>query len=334
MIAMPALEVELAYRACEEITRREAANFYYGIRLLPRDKRQAMSAVYAFARRVDDIGDGHDETPAKLAALEASRDRLATIGEGVADGRYASGGPCGDPVTIALADAHGRFDMPLEALELLIEGVELDVRGTRYETFEELVVYCRDVAGSIGRLCLAIFTAGDGNGHAMLADDLGVAMQLTNILRDVREDAENGRVYLPLEDLRRFGLLEPASDGDEDGREVVGAGERAAERLGALARAAAREPGVQPGESESLERLADLVRFEAARARVWFARGGRLAPLLDRRSAACLLAMAGIYARLLDRIEAHPLQAVGRRMSLPAQEKAWVALRGMLGVGL
>src|SRR5439155_17609630 len=196
-ITAPALEVEYAYRACEQITRREAANFFYGIRLLPRPKRLAMSAVYAFARRVDDIGDGDLDHDVKLAALATERERVdALAGVGV--------NGSGDPVAVALAHAQVRYDLPLDALELLIDGVELDVRGTHYETFDELVVYCRDVAGSIGRLCLAIFTDGDGNGSAQLADDLGVAMQLTNILRDVREDYEIGRIYLPAEDLRRL----------------------------------------------------------------------------------------------------------------------------------
>ncbi len=191
------LDVEQAYRRCEQITRHEAANFYYGIRLLPRPKRQAMSAVYAFARRVDDIGDGSLDRSAQLAELARERAMLGALGES------------GDPVAVALADAHRRFELPLDALELLIEGVEHDVLGVRYETFEELVGYCRRVAGSIGRLCLAIFAEGAGsNGGAALADDLGVAMQLTNILRDVREDRERGRVYLPAEDLRRFGCAE------------------------------------------------------------------------------------------------------------------------------
>ncbi len=193
-----ALDVEQAYRRCEQITRHEAANFYYGIRLLPRSKRQAMSAVYAFARRVDDIGDGHLlDRDAQLAALARERAMLSALDD--AD----------DPVGVALADACRRYDLPVDALELLIEGVELDVLGTRYETFEELVGYCRRVAGSIGRLCLAIFAEGAAtNGGAVLADDLGVAMQLTNILRDVREDRERGRTYLPAEDLRQFGCSE------------------------------------------------------------------------------------------------------------------------------
>jgi phytoene synthase len=200
-VSVAVLEVEQAYRRCEQITRHEAANFYYGIRLLPRAKRQAMSAVYAFARRVDDIGDsGALGREAQLSALADERTMLAAVESGVLNG---------DPVAVGLADAVRRYDLPMDALELLIEGVELDVLGTRYETFEELVGYCRRVAGSVGRLCLAIFAEGAAtNGAAGLADDLGVAMQLTNILRDVREDRERGRVYLPAEDLRRFGCAE------------------------------------------------------------------------------------------------------------------------------
>jgi phytoene synthase len=289
MMMMPALEVEHAYRACEDITRRAAANFYYGIRLLPSDKRLAMSAVYAFARRVDDIGDGEDEGAAKLAALEVERASLAALAEMTANGHQAPNAWCGDPVTVALADAHLRFALPLQALELLIDGVELDVRGTRYETFDELVVYCRDVAGSIGRLCLAIFTGGDGNGHAALADDLGVAMQLTNILRDVREDYERGRVYLPAEDLRRFGCSAPP------------------------------------------EMSAELIRFEALRAREWFDRGLGLVDVLDARSAACVLAMTGIYRRILERIAREPDEILRRRISLAGWEKAWLAARSLAG---
>ncbi len=282
MITMPAVEVEHAYRACEDITRVAAANFYYGIRLLPRDKRRAMSAVYAFARRVDDIGDGRDEASAKLAALDSERATLAAVPDGVAQAE--------DPVAVALADACRRFDLPLDALELLIEGVELDVREARYETFDQLVVYCRDVAGSIGRLCLAIFMAGDVDGHAGLADDLGVAMQLTNILRDVREDYERGRIYLPAEDLRRFEC--------------------------------SNFPELSP----------ELIRFEAQRASEWFERGLLLVDVLDARSASCVLAMTGIYRRILERIAREPDEILHRRISLPPWEKAWLAARSLAGV--
>jgi phytoene synthase len=289
-MTMPAVEVELAYRTCEDITRRAAANFYYGIRLLPREKRQAMSAVYAFARRVDDIGDGDGDAGMKLAALAAQRESLDAVEHGVSCMGAERNGGSDDAVAIALADARTRFDLPLEALELLIDGVELDVRGTQYETFDDLVVYCRGVAGSIGRLCLAIFSSGDGNGYTSLADDLGVAMQLTNILRDVRDDYEHGRVYLPAEDLRRFGCSAPP------------------------------------------ELSAELIRFEASRAHAWFDRGMRLVDVLDARSASCVLAMTGIYRRILARIEQDPDEILQRRLSLPGWEKAWLAARSLAGV--
>ena len=279
---MPALEVEHAYRQCEEITRHAAANFYYGIRLLPREKRQAMSAAYAFARRVDDIGDEPGATEDKLAALDAERASLRAIEHGPLNGH------AGDPVTVGLADARRRFALPLEALELLIDGVELDVRGTRYETFDELVVYCRDVAGSIGRVCLAIFSGGNGRRHSDLADDLGVAMQLTNILRDVREDYDNGRVYLPNEDLKAFGCS---------------------------------SPNITP----------ELIRFEARRAGEWFDRGLQLVEVLDTRSASCVLAMTGIYRKILERIANQPDEILHHRVSLPAWEKAWLAARSVTG---
>jgi phytoene synthase len=303
-----------AYKHCESVTREQAANFYYGIRLLQPRRRRAMCAVYAFARRVDDIGDGALPREEKLRRLDAEAGALAELEAAVPAAPVAS-----DPVLVALADAHARFALPPGALGELIEGVRMDVDGVTYERFDELVLYCRRVAGAIGRVCVAIF-ASDGRIPAdgldpgrvateRLADDLGVALQLTNILRDIREDAENGRVYLPAEDLRRFGLI-AETDGGGDAHTL----------LAALA----------PGADAEAQWLHALVRFEAARARQWFHRGMTLGPLLDRRSAACVLAMAGIYRRLLDRIEADPGRALRERMSLPVREKAWVAARSML----
>lgn len=283
-MSVPAVEIELAYRACEQITRRAAANFYYGIRLLPRPKRQAMSAVYAFARRVDDIVDGALEPPAaKLERLAIERARVATLAD---RGWTASR----DPVTLALGHVRRHYALPIDALELLIDAVELDVRETRYETFEQLLVYCRGVAGSIGRLSVAIFTDGTAtNGAAAMADELGVAMQLTNILRDVREDSQRGRSYIPIEDLERFACAD----------------------LG-------RPP-------------AELICFEAARAGEWFERGLRLVELLEPRSAACVLAMAGIYREILERIARDPGEVMRGRVSLPAWQKTWVAARSLAG---
>jgi phytoene synthase len=284
-VSVPAIEIDRAYEACERITRLAAANFYYGIRLLPRPKRQAMCAVYAFARRVDDIADDPFATAeGKLERLAAERARVAAL----ADGGWTTSA---DPVTLALGHVKRHYQLPVEALGLLIDGVELDVRATRYETFEQLVVYCRGVAGSIGRLSLAVFTGGAAaNGAAALADELGVAMQLTNILRDIREDAERGRSYIPAEDLERFGC-----------------------------RAGAATP---PPE---------LIRFEVARARAWFERGLGLVELLEPRSAACVLAMTGIYREILERIARDPGVVLRGRVALPAWQKTWVAARSLAG---
>jgi phytoene synthase len=293
-VSAPAIEIEHCCRRCEEITREQAANFYYGIRLLPRDKRQAMSAVYAFARRVDDIGDdGSLDSEQQLAAL--ARERAMVRGFDGLGGLGSGPAPVSDPVRVALEWASRRYALPLDALEFLVEGVEYDVRGERYETFGDLVGYCRRVAGAVGRLCVAIFTDGRVSDEVdALADDLGIAMQLTNIIRDVREDREMGRVYLPSEDLERFGCA-----------------------LGA---------GVPPAGDAA---CAELIRFEAARAAEWFDRGLALTDHLDARSAACVRAMTGIYREILDRIAADPERVMRTRVSLAPWEKAWVAARSL-----
>jgi 15-cis-phytoene synthase len=367
-----ALEVLAAYRHCEEITWSQARNFSYGIRLLPPPKRRALSAVYAFARRIDDIGDGDLPADQKLAALERERASVARLagdapagdaatlagdavapgavapgavapgaaaGDAVAQGAVAPGavaqgaaaqgadagqdavagdapagsrpageppaagddGPATDPVLVALADAGRRFPIPLRAFGELIDGCEADVRGTTYTTFEELRHYCRCVAGSIGRLSLGVFGTPDVATAEPLADALGVALQLTNILRDIREDYRSGRVYLPAEDFDRFGTaLRPNGSGG---------------------------PAADP-------KLVDLVTFEAERARDWYSRGLTLMPMLDRRSAACTGAMAGIYFRLLQDISAAPEAVLQRRVSLSAGQKAMVAARSLAGAAL
>jgi phytoene synthase len=294
-----ASSVAEAYRHCEQVTRTQARNFSYGIRLLPGGKRRALSAVYAFARRVDDIGDGTLPAADKLAALEHARAAVAALdGAGQADSRAAAPG---DPVLTALADAARRYPIPLAAFGELIDGCEADVRGTRYASFAELERYCRCVAGSIGRLSLGVFGSRDPGTAEPLADALGIALQQTNILRDIREDLGNGRVYLPAEDLERYGCtLRP-------------------ERPGAL---------------DGDRKLEDLVRFEAQRALGWYATGMRLLPLLDRRSAACTGAMAGIYLRLLQQIAAAPAAALARRQSLPGKAKAVVAARALAGLAV
>ncbi len=277
------MQVDLAYDYCQDVTRREAANFFYGIRLLPYEKRRALSAVYALARRVDDIGDGDLSASEKLSGLDGVReclDRMSSISD--------------DPIAVALTDTSSRFPIPISAFHDLVDGVEMDVREVSYQTFDDLHLYCKRVAGSIGRLSLAIFGSTYPELAGPRAEALGVALQITNILRDVREDYCRGRVYIPAEDLDLFGTEVTLEQRNDEG-------------------------------------LTDVIAFEAERAREWYARGLSLLPLLEGRSYACAAAMAGIYSRVLRRIAKNPDQVLRRRISLPVWEKAWVAVRSIAG---
>jgi 15-cis-phytoene synthase len=277
------VELTDAYAECERITWAQARNFAYGIRLLPPAKRRALAVIYAFARRIDDIGDGTLPPGQKITDLEAARRSVLDLSP---DGT--------DPVLFALADVDRNFPVPMAAFGELIDGCVADVSGTSYQTFEDLLYYCRCVAGSIGRLSLGIFGTKADAAHASgLADSLGVALQLTNILRDIREDNQNGRVYLPAEDLAKFDLDDLA----------------------------APDP----------PQFAKLMEFQIERARDWYAAGLPLLAILDRRSAACTGAMAGIYRGLLDRIAADPAAVLRGRMSLSGKAKAVVAARALAG---
>ena len=289
------MELTEAYRECERITWTQARNFAYGIRLLPAGKRRGLAVIYAFARRIDDIGDGTMPDQEKIAALAEARRAVLDLTL-YRQGDLASPD---DPVLMALADVERNFPVQMAAFGELIDGCLADVRGTSYQTFEDLLHYCRCVAGSIGRLSLGIFgTSGDPEVASRLSDSLGVALQLTNILRDVREDYASGRVYLPAEDLAKFDC-DPTALGPDNH---------------------AQGPA-----------FTKLVEFEAERARDWYATGLQLLPMLDRRSAACTGAMAGIYQRLLDRIAAKPAAVLSGRMSLSAGEKAVVAVKALAG---
>jgi 15-cis-phytoene synthase len=281
--------VQDAYEACAAITKTEAGNFSYGIRLLPPYKRDALSAVYALARRIDDIADG-DRVPVPERAAELDRLREA----------IAAPPPADDPVLVAVGDAASRLPIPMGAFGELIDGAQMDVTGRRYQTFAELETYCRCVAGAVGRLCLGVFGSRPDPAAPGYADALGIALQQANILRDLREDLLNGRVYVPADDLDRFGVRLRIEDG------------RLADPDGSLAR---------------------LIRFSAERARSWFADGQRLIPLLDWRSAASARAMSGIYAALLDRIAAQPSLVYGGRLSLPVRQKAAIAAKALSGLG-
>jgi phytoene synthase len=283
----PKPELDRAYAACAEVTRTQAKNFAYGIALLPPAKRRAMAVVYALARRVDDIVD----EPGPIGARARSLDELqASVASTMAERAPANPD---DAVLVALADVVRHYPLPPDAVADLFEGCRRDLVLARMATFDDLVVYCRQVAGSIGRLSLAVFGTDRPAVTAPLADDLGVALQLTNVLRDVVEDRDQlGRVYLPADDLARFGCAPDASGPDD--------------------------------------RLAALLTFEAERARAWYERGFGLLPHLEHRSRACVAAMAGIYHRLLDHIERDPGAVLRGRISLTTGQKVSVAVQGLL----
>ena len=287
-------DLAAAYAHCESVVSGQARNFSYGIRLLPAPKRRALSAVYAFARRVDDIGDGDLPADRKKELLAEARLQAA------APVKYP-----GDQVLAALADAAARYPLDLGAFGELIDGCEQDQLDTVYQTWDDLAVYCRNVAGSIGRLSLAVFDPpslrSDPELPNKLADRLGLALQLTNILRDIREDLTNDRIYLPQEDLDAFDCkIALLPDGSLD---PCGG------------------------------RLAELIGFEVKRAERLYYAGLKLLPLLDHRSRACCGALAGIYHALLRQIAQDPRSVYNARVSVPTATKLAVAARTLNPLG-
>ena len=250
---------EEAYAEVERLTRRRARNFAYGIMLLPREKRRAIAAIYAFARRVDDIADGSLADEGKREQLERLRADLAAP-------------PGEDATLVALADSRGRFAIPGDALNALIDGGIQDTEQKRYATFDELRGYCARVAGAVGRACVPVYGADEPE----RAETLGIALQLINIIRDVAEDWRLGRVYLPQDELERHGVSE----------DDIAAGRTTPE-------------------------WRDLMAFQSARSRAHLAEGLTLLDYLDRRSAACVATFAGLYRSTLDRIEADGFDVFG-----------------------
>lgn len=283
----PLLVDQEAERFCREMARREAKNFYWGFISLPHEQRMAIYALYDFARQVDDEVDSAPRPELIPQKLSAQRDRV----------RRPVHSPETDPVMYVLARAVERYSIPQSELLALIDGVEMDCTKVRYATWLELREYCTLVASIIGRMCVRIFGFDD---PAALdrADDLGLALQLTNILRDVREDAAMGRVYLPQEDLLRFGISD---------RELLEG---------------------NPG--EGWERL---VAFETERARALFESGYQVLGYIPRRAAACVQTMAGIYERILEKIEHDPQLPLHERAALSNGEKLRVVVASWLRPG-
>jgi 15-cis-phytoene synthase len=271
------MRVDDAYAEVAGITRREARNFAWGIAVLPRPKRRAVAALYAFARRVDDIADDPG-----LSADERRRG-LQDCREGVDALPTAA---VEDPVLVALADATARYSIPRGALRDLVSGGLMDVDTTRYATWEELREYCRCVAGAVGLACTAVYGPSDAAAAGPRAETLGLALQQINIMRDVAEDWRLGRVYLPQEELERFGVTES---------------DLAAGRVSPAWHALMEEQG---------RRAERLMRD-----------GLELLPLLDRRSALCVRAFAGIYKGLLVQMRGRGYDVFTRRPQLSAVGK-------------
>ncbi|MBV8086388.1 MAG: presqualene diphosphate synthase HpnD [Chloroflexi bacterium] len=274
---LPALDPEVleAYDVCRDLTKRAAKNWYYGFISLPPEKRRAIYAAYAFSRECDDDTDEQGTLEAKREAIARTRERL--------DAAYS--GQTDDPILLALGDAAKRYDIPRDHFEELIRGVEMDLDVTRYADFEALRTYCYRVASVVGLICLQIFGYDDPHAPEYAAD-LGLALQLTNIMRDIKEDAELGRIYLPQDEIKRFGYSE---------HELLA--------------------GVY---NEPFRRL---MAFQAERAWHFHRSGQRLLALLDIRARACTATMQGIYREVLARIQASDYAVFNSRISLRGRDK-------------
>mgnify|MGYP001275297488 CR=1 FL=1 len=290
----PALDE--AYAHCRRVVAARARNFLYAFLLLPAERRRALEAIYAYCRVADDFADD-DGLPievraAKLKDLRARlRLHLPRAGDPAPDG-LGPEDPDLERILLALADASRRFGVSRDDLDLVAVGCEQDLTVTRYESFADLRHYCYLVASAVGLACLPVFgVKGDLAEARARAEDLGLAMQLTNILRDVREDLDRDRVYLPQEELRRFGVS---------------------------------EEGLRAGRVDEAWRA--CAAFQVQRAREYFVRGRELVPRVDRSARVCPLALASIYSALLDAIEGAHHDVFSARVSLSAARK--LALMG------
>jgi 15-cis-phytoene synthase len=290
-------QLHMAYSVCSGITRAKAKNFYYGFLVLPKRKRQAMCAVYAFMRRCDDIADD----PA-LPAQERRQKLDAWVG-----GFHAAGAglPSDDPILLALTDVQRRFHIPMGLLDGLAFGTGMDAvenqqpttgaaLSLRYGSFQDLERYCYHVASLVGLVCIRIFGYTDPAAEP-LAERCGLAFQLTNIIRDVREDAELGRVYLPQEDMQQFGISPDELRGQVDSR-----------------------------------RLRPLLEFEARRAFENYRAAEQLVPLVSEDSQPALWVLVTIYRRLLEKMARLNYDVFRRRISLSRMEKLSILGKGLL----
>ena len=273
--AAPA-SLEDAYTWCKEYTKERAKNFYYAFAILPHAKRNAIYAAYAFSGYVDDIADELTDRAEQERQLAEARERLRGCYSGSADG----------PMFTALAGAVRDFSIPQDFFEELVNGVEMDFTKNRYGSWDELYSYCYRVASMVGLICTSVFGTKPHPRAREFAVDMGIALQIVNIMRDVAEDAERGRVYFAADELAAHGL----TDADILARRYD-------------------------------DRFAALMRQQGARAHQYFRSGKRLLPLLDLRSRMCVNVLQGVYAEILKRIEAADYDVMTQRVSLSSREK-------------
>ncbi len=277
-------ELLASYKAAEAVARGRS-NFYYSFIVLPREKKRAFCAVYAFMRFCDDISDGNSKLQDKRELLRRWRSQIDGAGL-KSDSK--------NPILPAFHDAVRNFAIPEEYFHWIIDGAEMDLDIDRYDTFEDLYKYCFNVASAVGLVCLQIFGFKEQRAKKF-AEECGVAFQLTNILRDVKEDADRGRIYLPAEDLEKFGYTA------EDLRRGV-----------------------------FDERFRKLMNYEAERARKYYASGRNLLPLVEKASRPALWAMIQIYERLLGRISQQGFDVFHKPVRLSAGEKISIATKAFL----
>lgn len=270
-------DLKSAYAHCQQVARTEATNFYYAFRTLPRDKRNGIYAVYAFCRVCDDIADGQLPSEQKRALLSKIRQDLVSM-ESLSR----------SPVFKALDDTVEKFQIPIQYLEDIIDGVEMDLVNTRYESFEDLKEYCYHVASVVGLITIEIFGYKDQRAKEY-AVDLGIAMQMTNILRDIREDSIRGRIYLPLDEMEELGYSE------QDLLDKV-----------------------------INKQFRSLMIHQIARTRYYFDRGSQLFPLISTESRTCIVMLHHIYSSILDRIERVGFDVFTSRITLSKREKLLV----------
>ncbi len=279
------INLDAAYAECREITRRQARNFYYAFVLLPPRQRMAFYVAYAFCRYCDDAVDSEAPVEEKLQRLAELRDMLDRCYRGQSD----------EPVFLALSQVARQCNIPQEYFGDILSGMETDLVKTRYPNFEELRQYCYQVASAVGLICVYIVGA-TGEQAKTHAIDLGLAMQLTNIARDVKEDLEFGRIYLPQDELARFGY----SEEDLLSGRFNGA-------------------------------FQDLMQFQTQRARDYFQSGFQLLPYLTPRARACASVLGRIYSKLLDRIESSDYDVFNHRVSLSTPEKLGIMAHSWAG---